>query len=680
MSEFDDITVELRQGNATVARLVKDALEDEGFTLVGEQTDELADLLLVDLDSGIAVDARLAEYEEAGKSVVVCGLRRSRSSLDAGDFLERPFTMAHLLHVCRKACGLGTATERDESAAEKTHEDLFMEKAPDDLSDSGPTTREMEDDEAGRLEKELGLQSGQLRDSSELAAFQDNANVDDVVEVDSADSIVLDVDDLEEIDADGGGEVRGEVAARALDIDALQKEADQLEPPPAISKGPASETMPDAPAVKGDAGRDTQADDFSGIGSSPQKRRPTTGLSQRRRSSHGAGAGLPDQLVETLSMTSDLIARYWNAVSLAARPSDRAERIERVILAALRDGPSAAEDELRRIPVQDGFSGSLGSWGLRDVLMVLIFRRLRGRLEVSVEDSDYVLFIDQGKLDEIENLAGDNDRLLLDVLRQDGAISDELYAQLEAELDNELSAPLEMKLRSSSRVDTEAIQQAKRERARELFANLVASGDSGWFAFMQVGDQGGHSWPVNPLELGLDALMSQTTSIGAGEDAPDETESSPNQGLPSLSENSDPATREVPEFGPTSPVDNTTGEAESESLEDELQSGGNASDFQGETRESAPWEIGLPPEAEPSDADASPSAPEDVDAPSKAGSDARAAQSPPDANADATQGETVESGAQDISLPGDAEDFFGDSRELDDLLKSVIEDSDAEVD
>jgi hypothetical protein len=40
---------------------------------------------------------------------------------------------------------------------------------------------------------------------------------------------------------------------------------------------------------------------------------------------------------------------------------------------------------------------------------------------------------------------------------------------------------------------------------------------------------------------------------------------------------------------------------------------------------------------------------------------------------------TVESGADDISLPDDAEDFFGDSRELDDLLKSVIDDSDAEV-
>ncbi|MGM0555636.1 MAG: hypothetical protein ACQEVA_04570 [Myxococcota bacterium] len=675
MSDVDDIEVELRQGNETVRRLVEAALEEEGFSFTDAGSSDLADVLVVDVDSSIEVEDVVEAYAEAGKAVLVSGLRRSREHLDGIDFIERPFSMSSLVHAIRKACDLDISEGGEEdSEIESPHEDLFMEEEPEDLSDSGPTTREMEDDEAGRLEEELGLQSGQLRDSSELAAFQEDSEIEGVVEIDSADSIVLDVDDLEEIGAGSGGTVRGEVAVRAVDIEALQQEAEQLEPPPALSKSTASQTMPDAPAVKREGRRDTQADDVSGVGSSPQQQRPTTGLSKRRRSSHGAGAGLPEPFVEALSLTSDLIAKHWNAVSLAARPSDRAERIERVILAALRDGPSAAEDELRRIPVQDGFSGSLGSWGLRDVLMVLIFRRLRGRLEVSVDESDYVLFIDRGELDEIENLAGDNDRLLLDILRRNEVIPDELYDQLDAELDKELSAPLEMKLRSSSMVESEDIQEAKRDRARELFAELVASGDTGWFAFMQVGEQGGHSWPVNPLELGLDALMSRNARGDGGDES--EGGAARKRELPSLTEDSDQATREVPGFGPE-PADaiGPAPEDETDDSDTGFSAGSDSHSFQGETRESAPWEIAVPSEAEAPEAG---DAPEVGRASSEGKGDTSVASDSDEV--DRGGGETVESGATDISLPDEADEFFGDSRELDDLLKSVIEDSDAEVD
>jgi hypothetical protein len=662
MSDADDIKVELRQGNPTLAGLVREALEEEGFEVVDETSGELADLLVADVDSDADLNGVLEDYDDAGKSVVVSGLRRSRERIEGHAFLERPFSMATLVGACRKACGLGS----DEEESDDENSDLFMEEEPEDLEDSGPTTREMKDEEANELEAQLGLRSGQLRDSSELAALKSDAGDEDVVEIDSSDSIVLNVDDLEEIEEAAGGEVRGEVAARPLDIDALQQQADELGPPPAITSNSVSQTMPDAPAIGQGSSDDTQADDVSGIDSSPKERRPTTGLSRRRHSSHGAREGLPDQLVETLSMASELVARHWNAVSLAARPADRAERIERVMLAALRDGPSAAEDELRRIPVQDGFSGSLGSWALRDVLMVLIFRRLRGRLEVSIDQNDYVLFIDRGRLDDIENLAGDNDQMLLDTLLESGAIDDETHRTLAAELDQELSAPLQMKLRSSDLVDAEALQDAKRDRARRLFADLVASGDSGWFAFMQVGDETGHSWPVNPLELELDELMSHN-GVEDTDDEGDATVSASRSDLPELEEESDPLTREVPVDESEPLVDGEELVPNSESFADEAPSTGKSKaqshDFQGETRESAPWEMELPPEAERSEAHD-----DESDAPDGASK-----------KAEKSDKATVESGADDISLPDDAEDFFGDSRELDDLLKSVIDDSDAEV-
>jgi hypothetical protein len=255
-------------------------------------------------------------------------------------------------------------------------------------------------------------------------------------------------------------------------------------------------------------------------------------------------------------------------------------------------------------------------------------------------------------------------------------------------------------------------------------------------------DEQGHSWPVNPLELALDELIGSKVSIpdsgalagksvdsslistmslaeaseahnlspleselleefedGANADAirrdfTDENafieavsrlrdaglleqvgverqgDSAPRRRPPGLTQDDNPETREV------SDIESETGDPtavrgrdfEPGALAPSKQTGPDhgAQDAYGETRESAPWDIDIPPEAIGGDDEES-----DVE-------NAEPSDAEPTSSANA-QEETRESGPSDVSLPSDAEEYFGDSRELDDLLKSVIEDSDAEL-
>jgi hypothetical protein len=564
------------------------SLRDAGFDfsvrtafVPDQDPGKLADLLVVDVDSGLA-DAEdvLTQYRDASRPVLICGLRASRELYGDQDWLARPFSPDGFLAQCQSVLGLAkpprSAPGEDEA------------NASDPPDDSAPDTQKLTVRDAEQLEEALGLQKGVLSqpaqeastaDTDELSAeelpdeafLQDGFNADETIEAalgeDAAKSVLeLDVEDLEMLGEDDfdddlednleddledeqtgaqTGSIVGEVArerldAAALDPDQTQTDLERVEPPGALRSNTLNSTLPDVPAVKlpeGYSADASQAREFPQASGS-------RGTPTRAPSSHGTGVGLPPQLEEPIRGASRLLADAWGDIGQSARPGDRAEHIRKVLRAALADGLAAATAEIERIPAAPGFSGTLASMSLAALLATVRDRGLRGRVELSIGAEDFVLYLDAQALDEIENLSGNDDALLLDILAKMGCLSQAAYAELQRSLSDEMAPPLQMQLREPGRsgyslrdsqtqdtgaragavVDADDLREARRLRARQLFKKIRqaerSAARAGNFAFMEVVPDGGHAWPVDALGLNVDELlksaMREDSMVGVG--------------------------------------------------------------------------------------------------------------------------------------------------------------------
>ena len=215
---------------------------------------------------------------------------------------------------------------------------------------------------------------------------------------------------------------------------------------------------------------------------------------------------------------ASLVAEHWDRLGLTARPTDRADRLQRVLTAMLKRGMDGVLDELKRIPPVTGFSGCLETMPVVDLLHTIRDRRLRGRLEIGLDGHSFVLYVDGVTLQGIDSLGENTDGLLVESLNQLGAFDDQTYRhyqKLVAELSGE---PLEMKLRRDGIVDDGQLLEAKQERAKQLLAKMCR-GEYGTFAFIEVRQQSGQVWPTQRLQLNVDALLLELLRKGRLEEA-----------------------------------------------------------------------------------------------------------------------------------------------------------------
>lgn len=532
MSETAAHRVQLLQGNPTVRRLMAEALEESGFAVSFDEGtfadggDELADLLIVDVDSGLDdIEEVQGTYTAGDRPVLVCGLRASREVYAPENWIERPFAPDGFVAECKNLLGLKAPGLGDSGSNEKPE---HQEAASDDAGldeDSTPDTQRLTLEDAEELEEKLGLEKGALslppkdapdKDAPDKDALDEETGDElgasiidtdnlqlgddaDFLEIDTSSSIVLDVEDLEDVQDQlaAGGSFIGEVAREALDESELIWEEPSFESPQPLRSPTLSRTMPDAPAVMAPEG---VLDEVSEEGPFPEP--PVDDAP----SSHGSVSQLPPQLERQIDSVAKLLANSWGRIGLAARPRDRADHVRKVLRAIFTDGLSAAAAEVERIPGGHGFSGDLASLDVESLLQTARRRKLRGRLELSVGEDDYVLYIDGDVLDDIENLSGDDDALLLDILLEQGRIAHEVYERLQSSLTDELGAPILMQLREAHRVDADDVARARRERAVRLLRRLCEARE-GRFAFMNVDEGTGHAWPVDGISASVEALL-----------------------------------------------------------------------------------------------------------------------------------------------------------------------------
>ncbi|MFU8806200.1 MAG: DUF4388 domain-containing protein, partial [Bradymonadaceae bacterium] len=173
-------------------------------------------------------------------------------------------------------------------------------------------------------------------------------------------------------------------------------------------------------------------------------------------------------------------------------------------------GLDGALTEIGRIPAAVGLSGSLEALPLVDLFHTIRDRRLRGRLELCLDDDHggYVLYIDGTYLQDIDALGGDTDELLLEILHESGVIGDETYQRFRRfqEEDDGLSAPLIMRLRAEQVVTEEELKMARGLRAEALFGHICGN-RRGNFTFIEIQQGSAQAWPIHQLGLSVDEML-----------------------------------------------------------------------------------------------------------------------------------------------------------------------------
>ncbi|RAL23599.1 hypothetical protein DL240_05415 [Lujinxingia litoralis] len=466
-------TVALLQGNATVARIIRETLQASGLEvqeLRGPPPGaEGARLVIVDVDSA-GVDARrwLRFCQEQGREVLVCGVASSRAHFTNYPWLARPFSTRQLERVCEELLREG-GSPRSEST-------------PGAIEIHEPVTLELDGDDASKLEAELGLLPGAL------GGEPSDSELFDVIDLDTTGSMILEIEDLP-----GGLGQGGVLVAPArrspLDLQALQETP---RPPSAevdvtIDQVISPSTFPEVPAAI---------------------EVPTLDGSHHEATTITALEALNPVDPSRVHQVANLIAEHWDRLGLTSRPDDRAERLERLLNAMIHAGLDDVVAELRRVPKARGFSGSLETLPVVDLLHTVRERRLRGRLEVSMAGRSFVLYLEGNRLQEIESLGESTDGVLLEVLRAEGALDTSMYQELARQLRHGQLAggPLEMHLRRERLVDDLRLRDACKERARRLLRQLCATRRGG-FAFVDVPQDSGFAWPVRGLNLKVDQLL-----------------------------------------------------------------------------------------------------------------------------------------------------------------------------
>jgi hypothetical protein len=524
MEETTPRRIQLLQGNATVRRIMVTALEESGFEITYRQEDGETDLVVVDVDSGLELaEAQKERWAESERPVLVCGLRNSREHYPDVAWMQRPFSPDGLVAQCRDLLGLA--------------------EAPGLAEDSTPQTQRLTLDDAERLEEELGLEKGTLDLSHEDSDADldlsldetNNLGPDDVpefLEMDTSNSIELDADDLEEVGgAVAGGCLRGDLERETVSVEELEWSDPVVAPPEAVRSETLNQTMPDAPAVMA-------PQRVTDEGSAPHNRTESSvsrGAASRPR--RGSQVEFGERLERQIDEGAQILATSWSRIGLVARPRDRANHIRGVLRAIFSDGAVAAADEIERIPGASGFSGDLGTLQLADILATTRARQLRGRLELSVGTDDFVLYLDGDRLIDLDNISGNDDRLLLDILLDEGMIAHQIYEEFGDSLGDELSAPIQMQLRQEDLVTPQDLVDAREKRVRRVCAELISC-RQGTFAFVSVEQGAGQAWPVDDLSINIDQLLEFDGDEHSDDSAPVES--------PGQVESSAPSNDEVP--------------------------------------------------------------------------------------------------------------------------------------
>ena len=500
---FESKSVEVCQPNATVARLIIEVLEEVGAQArrchPGDELGEaLADLLVFDVDAQGQARQQLGRYEQAGAPVLLCGLRvrREEASSEKHPWLDRPFSAAGLLGQCAALLEIeldeGSLPIDGEPASSLQGEELIEEL----LAGQGPPTQEFEVDEASLLEEEFGLEPGVLGGRSDIQI--DATAALDIRELEGAQDVLVDVDDPD-AEIIGGGRLFSDLRAEAVDPSQMTRPASGRAPttPPLRETQPTHPDMPAAPRAA-----DTE------LTSRTTPPHAHDAIAAAATAGGGPPAGIDEEASLELRSFARMLAQAWDRIGLSARVEDRYDRLNRVLHALFERGLDGAGAELGRIPQTEGFSGSLRALSLVGLFRTIRDRKLRGRLEVSTLEQAYVLYLDAGVLADIDALAGDSEQMLLDILREQGALDGPAYQELSTEGDEQggLAAPVEVRLRTEGFVSPEALRQGRQSRAREIFAQ-VCRARSGNFAFIEVFRGDAHAWPVHELGLSVDALV-----------------------------------------------------------------------------------------------------------------------------------------------------------------------------
>lgn len=499
-------TVEILEGNETIRSIMARTLRRIGVDVVeradGEDEEEssLADLLVASVDSGVpGVDDRADVYLDDERAVVYCGLRDSREDYAEKRWIERPFTPQTFLAECADALGLAPGE------MESTDGDVTPPEVSFSTDEKEPITRELGYDEAQELEKRLGLQEGTLGPPSEPTLSDEESF--EVLDLD--DSMVLEVDELQ---FTLGGRIVSEVESRRVDDAELEAAREDESRSRGVRSPTFSQTMPDTPTALGDAdGLDVDDTRDRRLKTSDLSPIEPTGLGDAE-SSETSGAGFAPNISTTelraqIRGVARMLAESWQRIALTSRTDDRADRIERILVAAVSKGMRGAAAEVQRIPSASGFAGALSTMTFVDTIRTIRDRRLRGRLEVAVGDEAYVLHMEGHYLQEIDALSGNVDGMLLDILHQGGAIDDRTYEELtEAFEAGHFMGPLELELARQQVVADATLQSARVVRAREIFRQLCGT-RGGQFAFLEIRSGDGQPWPVDPLLINVDQLL-----------------------------------------------------------------------------------------------------------------------------------------------------------------------------
>ncbi len=467
-------TVEIYEGNNTIRKLMSDALMRAGFSVVertaGSPTPaEGCDLLVVDVDSGLPdTDARARVYQEDERPVLYCGVRSSRERFPSNPWLDRPFSKNTFLSECLILVE-GPTAERITIAG-----------------DDDPITRELHYDEAISLEKQLGLEPGVLRTDHGYEA-EAEADEDDVMDLDAHGSAIIEVADLRSLMT--GGRLVGSVATRRVDANELIHDRSEL--PRLMPRTPSfNQTMPDTPLAMASLadGQDLSNTTESGIVPPPDE----TDASR---------------LSADLKNVARILADSWNRIGVTARTEDRADRIERILSSLFEGGMRAVSQEIRRIPSGVGFAGSLESLPVIDLLRTIRDRKLRGRLEISVPDATWVLFLESGTIDDLENLSGSADLQLLDALLAMQQLSPTHHVEMsKGYATGEFHEPAAFKLVQDQVVALEDVQRARVRCLKDAF-RVICAARRGNFAFLEILNGDGQSWPVRGLGQSVDTLL-----------------------------------------------------------------------------------------------------------------------------------------------------------------------------
>lgn len=468
-------TIEIREGNKTLRLLMQDALDEVGIDAVVREDPpidgEACDMLVIDYDSGLAdLDEWVELYDENERPVLFLGVKRSRDRFPDREWLGRPFSRASFLSQCFDALDL-----EDES-----YSDILIPVEDD------PITRELNYDEAIELEKQLGLGSGSL--GAETPEHDEEDSDEEVMNIDEHGSVIIEVTDL---DRNRGGQLSGSIDKRAIPREELEREREERVEPDRKRQSTFNQTMPDTPLALAD-GVEGQAHGMTEPAILPPP--PTS-------------EEVSDEMGPLLKSVSRMLADTWNGIGLAARTEDRAERIERVLRAAMTGGVRAASGELRRIPTSLGFAGSLESLTVIEILRTIRDRRLRGRFEIALNDATFVVFIEGGYLEDVESLSGSNELQVLDILLELEMLSQEVYGELtRGYATGSIHEPVEMKLTRERLVTEENLKIARTMQMKNSFRRMC-SARQGSFSFQEIRKGDGQPWPVNGVHLPVDNIL-----------------------------------------------------------------------------------------------------------------------------------------------------------------------------